>query len=115
MLITTYLKVTKSKHRYGSKGSVKLFTKKPSCASNEVALRLEINLPDALFDRPEFKVQLHVDPKDVGTLNPSVTIDTKDIAKILRDSLGVNVLVSTVVADNSDTADKLDIVNKMGS
>ncbi len=112
--VETWIKITKSKARWG-KLTLKLFTKKPSCAQNEIAIKLKVDVPAALFDKPNFEVKLDIDPNNyVSSKTNIIDVDMQDnIAEILQANLGINVHVTTDKQDPS-LDDKLDIVDQMG-
>lgn len=64
MNLSGYLVIKKSEHRYGSgAGSAKFVSKKPTVAANEIAVKIECNIPDELFSRPQLKFQIDI-PKE---------------------------------------------------
>lgn len=64
-----------------SNGSMSIRKTKPALDWNEVAVRLEINLPDILFQRPQLEARIVVSDKAVNPIKigPEILINTKDL------------------------------------
>lgn len=72
--------------------SVRLTAKKPSVAKHEVAVKVEIELPTHLFQRPALTARVSV-PE--GTSAPEISVDMQQaIADLIRDNLGLNLTVT---------------------
>lgn len=67
--------------------SVRLTAKKPSLARHEVAVKVEIELPDHLFQRPALTAKVSVPP---GAAAPQISVDMQQaITDLVRDNLGL--------------------------
>lgn len=72
--------------------SVRLTAKKPSVAPHEVAVKVEIDLPDHLFQRPALTARVTV-PE--GTSAPEISVDMQQaITDLIRDNLGLQLTIT---------------------
>ncbi len=72
--------------------SVRLTAKKPSVARHEVVVKVEIDLPNSLFQRPALTARVTV-PE--GTSTPEISVDMQQaIADLVRDNLGIHLTIS---------------------
>lgn len=107
MKIDKYLVITgtPSRYSYGSpRASVKLVERTPSLKGNEVALHLNIDVPDEFFKRPTLRADISV-PKDAV---PEVTITTDmadNIEKLIKETVGLEVSVSVVEHPKEENKD----------
>lgn len=77
--------------------SVRLTKKAPSLAPHEVALKLFIDLPEALFRKPALSVTVSV-PDGTVSDKPAVPATVvHDITEVLQRELGIDVTVSAVL------------------
>jgi len=75
---------------------------KPNTKRNEVAIRLEIELPDTLFERPQLEAQIKVPDSELG--KPVVTSEVQDnLAEVLSKQMGMEVRVSYPGADEEES------------
>ena len=66
---------------------------KPSTKPNEVAIKITLVLPDALFEKPQLTARIEI-PNDAVT-QPNLSADVQDnIAEALSEQLGINVSIS---------------------
>lgn len=72
-----YLIVGKAKQRYG-KLTGKFVTKSPALASNEIAIKVKVSLPEELFTRPQLKFNINIPEEAV----PQKEIDAEVIGNI---------------------------------
>lgn len=72
MRVTNWLIINKN----GIKGVRKT---KPDLAYNEIACRLQLDIPKELFERPQIEASLKIDniPNDV--FKPEIIVNTKDL------------------------------------
>lgn len=70
--------------------------KRPDAASGEVVLALDVNVPDALFDRPLLRAKIEV--PDLPTSDISAEV-MAGISKAISDQLGVRVEVEPFTKD----------------
>lgn len=74
------------------KPSVRVSKGKPSTSANEVAIKLDVKLPVALFLRPDLEAKLTVPAEKVPfTISPEMTTN---IAEAIRQSTGLAVVLS---------------------
>lgn len=78
-----------------NKGSTHTRKTKPDLGRNEVAIKMNLSLPDALFQRPHLQADVAIDPKNVTTfpLNTEVLQGVKDAVK---QSTGVDLNIQIV-------------------
>jgi len=102
MKVTCYLVIQGKKARYQSwreAGNIKVTKKKPSTAGDEIAVRLQLEIPDSLFEKPSLNVNLKI-PDSVqvgGEITPEMT---DNIAEIIQAQTGLSVTVSAAESDD---------------
>lgn len=75
-------------------GAVTTRKTKPATRSNEVAVRVHLEIPDTLFERPTLEARVVVPESDVP--GPVVTAEVADnIAEALSEQLGLRVHISS--------------------
>lgn len=73
-------------------GTIKIAKKKPATAADEIAIRLEVDIPDGLFQKPTLEAKISV-PE--GLHGPVITTEVADnIADLIRREMGLTVLLS---------------------
>ena len=88
----------KKSYRQWIKSSVSVTANKPSTASNEVAIKLNLVLPDTLFEQPQLVANITIPEND--TAKPEISADVQDnIAELLSEHLGINVSVTMPEAE----------------
>ena len=101
MNVTCYLVVQGKKARYGKwreAGNIKVTKNKPSTAGDEIAVRIQMEVPDTLFEKPSLNVNLKI-PDSVqagGEITPEMT---DNIADIIQAQTGLSVTVSAAESD----------------
>jgi hypothetical protein len=97
MQISKYLVITPSAMKYSSKASVKLIEKlgKTYIPSNAVVLKLNLDLPDALFKKPQLEATLKVSADQVSRpiIEPEVL---QNIQQVLNQQLGIDLQINVV-------------------
>lgn len=93
MLVTRHLVVEK-KRGWGKYGC-RLTTKTPSLKSNEVAVRLEIDLPDVLFERPQIEAKVTIPPDMVSPKTVEAEV-LDNVETVLQQQAGLDVTVRLV-------------------
>lgn len=91
-----WIKVAARKSRYNdrweSKGTPHASQRKPACAGDEIAIKVTLDIPDALFEEPQLNVTIKVpeqrEPPRVSTEMQS------GIAAVISQNLGLKVRVS---------------------
>lgn len=83
-----------------NRGSCKIYKKKPSVDNNEVALNLQIQIPDEVFKRPQIVAEITI-PNEAVT-STEITADVaENLQNVLHQTLGLN--FSIKVIDNENT------------
>jgi hypothetical protein len=52
---------------------------KPDLAYNEIACRLQLDIPKELFERPQIEASLKIDNIPNNAYNPEIILNTKDL------------------------------------
>jgi hypothetical protein len=86
------LKATKVSNAYWKPGPVRVCKKKPSTTANELAIHVEMEVPDVLFERPQLDVAITVPAID-GTQKITAEVQSA-IADALIEQLGMHVHVT---------------------
>ena len=83
MKISQYLIVKKYGSVHYPKYSSRLTAGSPSLQSNEIAVKLNLELPDAIFDKPAFEAKVVVPDEAVSkpVIEASVIDNVEDIIK----------------------------------
>lgn len=82
-------------------GTIKVAKRKPSTAADEIAIRLEVEIPDGLFQKPTLEAKITV-PN--GIHGPIITTEVADnITDIIRRETGLTIRLS---ADDYDSKQK---------
>ena len=65
----------------GKNGGIKLRRSKGSMSMTEVAVKINLQIPDEMFERPHLQATITLDPELVtpNTLDPQLVINTKDL------------------------------------
>lgn len=69
--------------------SAQVCINKPPLDANEIAVSLEIDVPDGLFNRPQYSLKLTVPDMEL----PGVEVDPQALAQVLAEQMGINVKV----------------------
>lgn len=88
-----YLIVSAKESRYFQQyqaGPIRVTRKKPNCKSNEVAIKVNLDLPDALFKKPQLEINLFAPEPEQARIDPEVQ---DRIADLLRDQTGMSATV----------------------
>lgn len=97
MELRKYLVITPPTSRYRGVPNVKLINKlgKSSIASNAVVLKLNLDLPDALFQKPQLEATIKVAPDQVSkpVIEPEVL---QNIQEVMKKQLGVDITLTVV-------------------
>lgn len=79
-------------------GTAKITANKPKLATNEIAIQLNINIPDQLFTKPTLVADINVDEK-LAT-QELISAEVIDNAKqLLSEALGLELRISVVEED----------------
>lgn len=81
------------------RGSVRTVKNKPGLDWNEVAIKLDLKLPDALFEKPHLSASINVGDDAVNT--PNIEADVvSNIEQSILEHTGVEVKLSIVNPEN---------------
>lgn len=92
-----YLVARRAERPYNSL-SLRLSRRKPALDPGEVAIRVRLELPDALFARPRLEARIAVPADQVSrpTINAAVV---ENIREALQQQLGVDLQIAVVVPE----------------
>lgn len=100
MLLDKYIIVEGRQSRYGSITLyARMVEKTPKLKGNEIALRLSIDLPKALFERPTLVAKMTIPDEAVPEVNISPDV-TANIEEIIKQSTGLTMSVNVVPFDD---------------
>lgn len=73
----------------------------PALASNEVAIKVVLTLPDAIFDKPTFEAKIEVPNEAVS--QPVITAEVIDnVQEIIKQNTGFEVKLEVVEKDKEE-------------
>ncbi len=78
-----------------SRGSVRVRTTKPAMKWNEIALLLEVNLPDALFRRPRLEAKVTIPEEAAGTETINANV-VENVREAIESATGLNFDISVI-------------------
>jgi hypothetical protein len=73
-------------------GSIRATKKKPAIASNEIAIRLKLEIPNAVFDEPVFEASISLPEPSINMPNKAEIAD--GISEAMSRNMGFKVKVS---------------------
>lgn len=92
MDVTVWLKVeAKKKYQRWVPGNIHAFKTKPSTRDNEIAVKVDIQIPDAVFEEPVFEAKLVL--PEVTRQFPEKTEIAKHLGAALSERMGFRVKV----------------------
>ena len=102
MKISQYI-IIKKNERWSRQGyfNSRLTQKKPALAANEVAVRVELDLPDAVFSKPAFEATIKVPESAVS--KPVINAEVIDnVENIIQQTTGFTVKLVAVTEKEDD-------------
>lgn len=97
MILRRYLIVGKRRHQ---KPVARISVNPPALDSHEIAIKLEMDIPEELFSKPQLSAKITV-PKDAIS-SPVIDADVVDnIEEIISRELGVDMSISVLPNDQS--------------
>jgi len=96
MNLSGYL-VVKKLQRW--KANARFVQKAPALDSNEIAIKVEVNLPDELFSRPQLKFKIDI-PKEAVPQKEINAEVAGNIQQLIKDNMGIQL---TIVAQGIDS------------
>ena len=104
MKISQYIIVKKGGHPSWPKYRSRMTTGSPALASNEVAVKVSIELPDQIFDRPALQADIVVPEEAVSKpIIEAAVID--NVQEIIKKNTGFDVRLEVVEKDDSKQAE----------
>jgi hypothetical protein len=95
MILIKYLIIN---HR----GAIAIRERPPRLSSNEIAVKLELDLPNALFERPTLLARMKIPTEAVPKtkLTPAIT---DNVEKLIREATGLEMRITLVEAVETDS------------
>lgn len=101
MQISQYLIVKKSGSKWSPRYSSRTTVNTPSLEANEVAIKINLTLPDAVFEKPAFEAEIVV-PEDAVS-KPVIEAETIDnVEKIIKQQTGFTVKLEAVTEEDDE-------------
>lgn len=82
-----------------SNGSARLTASKPDLTAKEISINMEINLPDALFEKPKLVASITV-PDSAANSNIIESIVYDNVKEAVEKATGLEFSISIVNPDN---------------
>lgn len=95
MIVDKYIVIAGRKTNGWWKSTLTFRERLPKLSGNEIALRLRLDIPDAMFERPVFEAKMAV-PKEAipkTSITPEIT---DNIERIVKEQTGLNITVALV-------------------
>lgn len=97
MILHRYLVVGKKRH---SKPTVSVKVSPPALQAHEIAIRVNLNIPDQLFEKPQLEASITVPEGAIAA--PVIDAEMVDnIEEVVSQTLGVSLSISVVETDNA--------------
>lgn len=84
-----------------NRGNVTVREREPRLAGNEIALRLELDIPDALFQRPVLKAHMTI-PKEAVPKSSITPAIADNVEKLIKEATGLTMHVTVVEHDEEE-------------
>lgn len=98
MQVSQYLIVKKSGTKYAPRYTVRVTKSTPALASNEIAMKVNLVLPDAIFDKPAFEAKVVV--PDAAVSKPVISAEVIDnVEDIIKQNTGFEVKLTLVTPE----------------
>ena len=78
-----------------NKGSARLTTTKPGIQWNEISIYLEINLPDALFDKPRLEAKIDI-PREAAVHDVLTSDVVENVAEAIKTATGLTFSINVI-------------------
>jgi len=88
MIIQKYLVIK-------SNGSAKVVEREPRLERNEISLRLSLEIPNALFERPRLEATMKIPTEAIPKIKITPTV-SDNVEKLIRQSTGLNMHVTVI-------------------
>lgn len=110
MKATCYLTIQGKPPKYGTPearrfkrepGTIRVAKTRPNTRSDEIAIKLDVEIPDALYIKPQLEARVTV--PDDGSRGPVITAEIADnIAEAIRERTGLEVRISAADEDGEE-------------
>ena len=94
MIVDKYLVIN-------SKGSVTVREREPRLAGNEISLRLRMDVPSAMFSRPQLYAEMKI-PTEAVPKGKITTEITDNLSKIIHEATGLTMAVTVIEQELED-------------
>jgi hypothetical protein len=98
MRISNFLVIKKNGWRYTSR----LTAKAPALASSEIAVKISLEIPDAVFEKPAFEANITI-PKEAISKPVIETEVIDNVQALIKQNLGFEVKLQLVEPKEDDT------------
>lgn len=96
MILDKFIIIEGRKSRYGQISlHARMVERTPTLKGNEVALRLYIDLPKALFERPTLEAKMKIPDEAVPQIDISPEV-TANIEEIIKNSTGLTMSINVI-------------------
>lgn len=96
-----YLCIRKYGHSYNPKYLFRVTKTSPSLDKNEIALRIEVNVPDAVFEKPQLEATINVPEEAVNA--PVISAEVVDnVEEIIKQNTGFEVKLNLVKPEEEE-------------
>lgn len=101
MQISQYIVIKKGGKGYYARYTSRLTKGNPALASNEIAVKVSIEVPDEIFDKPSLEAKITV-PKEAVS-QPVISAEVIDnVQEIIKQNTGFEVTLQVVEVDKEE-------------
>ena len=112
MRIQKFLVITALKSRYsGFNHKIEIREKTPSLDGMQIAVKLDIEIPDALFQRPTLEAKMTIPEEAVPKLSLDANV-TENISRLIKDATGLTMKVTVVEQEKELPYEKPDVIDR---
>lgn len=98
MRIASYIVIKKSGSKYAPRYHSRLTQNSPALASNEIAVKIALEIPDGVFEKPLFEAKVSV--PEAAVSRPVIEAEVIDnVEKIIKQNTGFEVKLEIVAAE----------------
>lgn len=87
------------------RGSARLTKSKPSLRWDEISILLELNIPDALFDRPRLEAKIDIPKEAVGPDLININV-IENVKEAIEQAVGLDFSINVVKNEVEDGEEK---------
>lgn len=102
MKITPYIIIKRTgQYVYNRKYTSRMTVGSPALASNEIAIKLSLEVPDAIFDKPALEAKITIPEEAVS--KPVISAETIDnVQDLIKQNLGFEVKLEVVTPEEEE-------------